>query len=134
MSALSFLSNYSIVSIIAFLMIKNFTVPQGYQSEDKFSLYNILHGEVEGNWTKYGLILGHFLEVYFFLNPLSTSFHYPLNFSLKSNLCKKFNQNFGQLGFLLRKILLYFLINHVNTSISNSAIKLLMWGKIGEGH
>lgn len=47
MSALSFLSNYSIVSIIAFLMIKNFTVPQGYQSEYKFSLYNILHGEVE---------------------------------------------------------------------------------------
>lgn len=32
MNTLSFLSNYSILSIIAFLMIKNFTVPQGYQS------------------------------------------------------------------------------------------------------
>lgn len=77
MSALSFLSNYSIVSIIAFLMIKNFTVPQGYQSEYKFSLYNILHGEVEWNWAKYGLILGHSLEVYFLETPISTGFYCP---------------------------------------------------------
>lgn len=66
MSALSFLSNYSMASIIAFLMIKNFTVPQGYQSEYKFSLYNILHGELGGNRAKCGLILGHSLEVFFF--------------------------------------------------------------------
>lgn len=67
MSARSFLSNYSIVSIIAFLIIKNFTVPQGCQC--KFSLYNILHGGVEGNWAKYGLILRHSPEVYLKKNP-----------------------------------------------------------------
>lgn len=54
-------------------MIKNFTVPQGYQSEYKFSLYNILHGEVEWNWAKYGLIL----EVYFLETPISTGFYCP---------------------------------------------------------
>lgn len=66
------------VSIIAFLMIKNFTVPQGYQAKYKFSLYNILHGEVEGNWAKYGLILGHSLKVYFF--KISTIYQFLLSF------------------------------------------------------
>lgn len=68
------------VSIIAFLMIKNFTVPEGYQSEYKFSLYNILHREVEGNWAKYGWILGHFPEIYFFKTPIS--YQFSLSFEL----------------------------------------------------
>lgn len=88
MNVLSFLSNYSIVNIIAFLIIKNFTVPEGYQLEYKFSLYNILHGEVERNWAKHGLILGHCLEVYFFENSNISSFHCLLNFSLKI-ICAK---------------------------------------------
>lgn len=55
-------------------------------------------GEVGGNWAKYGLILGHSLEVYFLKTPMSTSFCCPLNFSLKNDLCKKFDQNLDQLG------------------------------------